>query len=211
MKHSVQWIVAALVLAAGGIGVDAVGEGITVPTAKNVLGIANNPVDDDVKDQVMIMEGSISDSNLQPRQWDVVMYDPKRTNGGTIVRVKDGAVKSVGASVRMIDDGRWKHFGRNFSGYNTGEIISMSRWGIDSDKLISSVVALPKLAEVQVTEVRLTLRKLSDGDVPPVWTINLRARPKHNPSRERWIGSLQVNAESGEVIADNLNVDVLLR
>jgi hypothetical protein len=159
----------------------------------------------------MIMEGSVSDSNLQPRQWDVLLYDPKRTNGGTVVRVKDGAVKSVGASVRMFDDARWKHFGRNFSGYNTGEIISMSRWGIDSDKLISSVVALPKLADVQVTEVRLTLRKLSDGDVPPVWTIKLRARPKHNPSRERWIGSLQVNAESGEVIADNLNVDVLLR
>jgi hypothetical protein len=190
---------------------ESVAQNVQVPSAKNALAIANGPVDDAVKDQVMSVEGTSSDSNLQPRQWDFVLYDPNRANGGTIVRVKDGAVKSVGSSVRMFDDGRWKKFGRNFTGYDPSEIISMGRWTIDSDKLISSVVGLPKLADVQVTAVRMSLRKLSDGDVPPVWTIQLRARPKHNPSLERWVGSLQVNAESGEVISDNLNLSALLR
>jgi hypothetical protein len=211
MEIRTKMLVLGIALGMMGITSGALAEAVQVPTAKNALAIANGSVDEGVKDQVISFEGTSSDSTLQPRQWDVVLYDPARSNGGTIVRVKDGAVMSVGASVRMFDDARWKKFGRNFTGYDLSEIINMGRWTIDSDKLIASVIAIPKLANIQVTEVKLMLRKLSDGDVPPIWTITLRARPKHNPSRERWIGNLQVNAESGEVITDNLNVDALLR
>ncbi len=52
----------------------------------------------------------------------------------------------------------------------------------------------------------MVLRKPSDGNVPPSWRLRLRARPSDNPSRERWIGYLQYNAETGELLADELTV-----
>ncbi len=198
-------------LMAGAMAGMAQADAIKVSTAKQALALANGSVDDQVRDQLLVMEGTRSDTSLQPRQWDITLFDTGRANGGTMVRVRDGAVMSVGASIRMFDDARWKKFGRNFTGYEESEVINMGRWGVDSDRLIAIIRDLPKMSNVQITEVRMTLRKLSDGDVPPIWTAQLRARPKHNPSRERWIGRLQVDAETGVVLVDNVNVDILLK
>jgi hypothetical protein len=158
-----------------------------------------------------LIEGTDSDSNLVPRLWDITLFDTNRVNYGLIVRVKDGAVVSKSGSLRLFDDAHWSHFGRNFSGFYREEIINPKRWKLDSDQIVRAVQAHPKLAGLQVTQVVLTLRKVNDGDVPPVWRIKVRARPQQNPKRESWAGFLEYNAETGELLADELRVEGLLK
>ena len=181
------------------------------PTAKAAVGLANAKLDPIVQDQVLMMEGFDSDSNLRPRIWDITYYDAKRIQGGTMVRVKDGAVVSITGSFRLFDDARWSRFGRNFSGYDLAEIISVGRWMLDSDQVLATALSQTKLAGLQVTKVVMTLRKPSDGDVAPAWLIEFRARPVNNPRRERWIGYLQYDAETGKLLRDELRVEGMQR
>ena len=184
---------------------------IDLPTAKGALALANAKVDTNAQNQVIVIEGNRSDSDLRPRQWDITMFDTNRVNNGLLVRVKDGAVVSQSGSVRMFDDAHWNHFDRNLSGYSTKEIVNLKRWKLDSDQILRVAQTHPKLAGLQVMEVVLTLRKASDGDVPPVWRIKVRARPQNNPRREGWIGYLEYNAENGELLGDELYTGSLLR
>ena len=182
------------------------GEAAELPSAKQALALANEQVDADVKDQVVVMVGVNSDSDLRPRVWEIVLYDPNRINDGVKLTVKDGAVTAISSSLRMFDDGRWKSFSRNFSGYWPEEIINVGRWAKDSDAIIEAVKSHASLAEYAVTELQFNLRKLSDGDVPPAWRVRVRARPKDNAFREHWVGYLQFNADTGELLRDELTV-----
>lgn len=179
---------------------------IELPTAKGALALANEQVDASVKDMVIVIRGLRADTNLRPRIWEITLYDTNRLNDGTVVKVKDGAVISTGSSLRMFDDGRGKNFSRNFSGYWPEEVINVGRWSMDSDQLIETVRSHPRLLNYTVTEVSMVLRKLSDGNVPPAWRIRIRARPNDDPARERWVGYLTYNAESGELLRDELTV-----
>jgi hypothetical protein len=182
-----------------------------IPAAKACVKIAQHQVEPAARANLVLIEGRDSDSNLQPRRWDITFYDPHRLNGGVVVRVKDAAVTSVSTSIRMLDDGSWSRFERNFTGYKAEEVIPSARWKLDSDQAIAKVVGLSRLANIQVTETRVSLRKLSDGDVPPVWRVSVRGRHRNNPSNERWLGSVQINAETGETLADDLRLDRLKR
>lgn len=181
------------------------------PTAKQAVALANAKVDAAIRDHVILLEGKDSDSSLRPRVWEVTYYDHQRWQGGTVVRVKDGAAVSVGPSVRLFDDARVKRFGRNFTGYDKEEIMDVGRWVMDSDKVVAAALAHPRLAGLQVTAVMLRLAKPSDGAVPPQWRVSLRARAAANPTRERWVGHLYYNAETAELVAELLNVDPLRR
>ena len=37
-----------------------------------------------------------------------------------------------------------------------------------------------------------------------VWRVRVHARPKDDPTRERWVGYLQFNADTGELLRDEL-------
>ncbi len=183
-----------------------VGTRVELPSAKQALQMANDVLDAPTQGQVILIEGSHSDSDLRPRIWDLTFFDRRRLNDGTVVRIKDGAVVSVASSVRIIDDTRWRKFGRNFSGYKGTETINLQRLVFDSDQIIASVTGLPKLHGYQITEIFITIRKLSDGDVPPIWRIRVRARPRAAPWKEHWIGYLQFNGETGDLISDELRL-----
>jgi hypothetical protein len=184
---------------------------VTVPTAKQALEVANLQIATNAQNQVIMMEGTRSDSSLSPRQWDITFFDTNRVNDGLMVRVKDGAVVNKSGSLRMFDDPRWSRFGRNFAGYYPDEVIKLKRWKLDSDQIVRTAQAHPKLTSLQVTDVVLLLRKSSDGDVPPVWRIKVRARPPQKPSRESWVGYLEYNAETGELLVDELRVEGLTK
>jgi hypothetical protein len=203
LQGSIDFL-AALLLAASVACADRIP---TLPTAKQAVQAANLKLDPGARNQVVIIEGRNSDTDLRLRQWDMTFFDTNKLGGGAIVRVKDGAVVGKSTSVRMFDDARWNRFGRNFTGYEDSEIINPSRWRIDSDEAIKSALGNSKLTGWQVTQAIVTLRKLSDGDVPPVWRIKLRARPVSNPRRERWVGYLQFNGETGELLRDELRIE----
>ncbi len=202
MKNRWQWGVGLLGLALCALPAAAVEQ----VTAKQALNLANQQVPDYAQNQVLSIEGYNTDSALRPRVWDITLYDHKRFNGGLVVRVKDGAVVSKTGAVRLFDDARWTRFGRNFSGYDPAEIVRLARWALDSDQVVAKVVALPRLSDYEVTALTFVLRKPSDGNVPPVWRIKVRARLKTKASSEGWVGYLQYNAESGELIKDELSV-----
>ncbi len=183
--------------------------GISLPTAKQAVELVNTQLNVIARNQVVVVEGSDSNTDLRPRKWDITFFEAGEMNGGILVRVKDGAFVSKSTSVRMFDDARWNRFTRNFSGYEDTEVIKPARWLVDSDAAIKSALAHPKLAGLQVTAVRLTLRKPSDGDVPPVWRVKLRARSPQTPRRDRWVGHLEFNAENGQLLADELRVEQL--
>lgn len=182
---------------------------LVLPSAKQAVEMVNTQINATTRNQIVVIEGSDSNTDLRPRRWDITFYDAGELNSGLLARVKDGALVSKSTSVRMFDDARWNRFTRNFSGYHDTEVINPARWLYDSDAIIKSALAHPKLAGLQVTALRLTLRKLSDGDVPPVWRVMLRARSPMNPRRDRWIGHLQFNAENGQLLADELRVEQL--
>lgn len=202
MRQYKSWVVGGLtwVLAVGAVNA------VEQVTAKQAVTLANQQVDEHVHNQVLLVEGRQSDSQLRPRVWDVTLYDHKRANGAAVLRVKDGAVTSLTGSVRLFDDARWSRFGRNFTGFHVDEIMQWSRWSMDSDQAIAKAVADPRLSAYEVTGVVLQLRKLSDGNVPPVWRVKVRARPKANAAGERWVGYIQFDAETGSVIKNELRV-----
>ncbi len=175
-------------------------------SARRALELANQRVTDGAQNNLLWMEGTMSDSSLRPRHWEVTFYDPERLNAGTMVRIQDSAVVKIGGAVRLFDDARWKRFGRNFSGYSLDELVDLNRWRHDSDAITARVVAHPRLADYTVTGVRMLLRKPSDGDVAPIWRVRVLARPKGEGARDRWVGQLTYNADSGELLRDDLSV-----
>ena len=180
-----------------------------VPTAKKVAELANTEINTGGQFRVIRMEGEDTDSDLHPRQWDVTVYDGQRGNHATTIRFKDGVAVSVAGAVRMFDDARWTQFGRNFTGYDPSEIISVSRWKLDSSDVLSRVAGLPGMDKLQITGTKMALRKLSDGDVPPIWRAKIKARSKLQPGREGWIGVVELSAETGEVIQNSLRPERL--
>ena len=182
---------------------------VSQPTAKKAGEMANAQVNKGGDNRVIRLEGENSDSDLRPRQWDVIVYDPTRTNHGTAVRIKDGVAISLAPSVRMFDDASWGHFGRNFTGYDIGEVINLKRWKLDSTDAVAKVTAMPGVTAVQITAVKLTLSKLSDGDVAPVWQVKIKGRLRADPRRELWIGSVELSAETGEILKNNINIERL--
>ena len=183
----------------------------SLPTARQAMEIANKRLAPHEQNQVVRIEGRHSDSDLHIREWSVTFYDDTRVNNAVTVRVKDGQATDADEPLRLFEDARWDHFDRNFTGYARGEIISLQRWKLDSDDALSKVLKDPKLAEIQVTEVRMALRKLSDGDVPPVWRVWLRGRSRTQAKHESSIGHVDVSAESGEVLANELRTGKLTR
>ena len=181
-----------------------------LPTARQAVSIAKKRMSPVSQDQVLRIEGRRSDPELRIRQWDITFYDDTRVNNAIAVRVDDGQDTETQVRLRMFENASWDHFDRNFTGFSRKEVIDPARWKIDSDDAMSKVLKQPGLSEVQVTEVRMTLCKLSDGEVPPVWRVYLRARSKTNPSREAAIGYVELSAESGEVLRNETRVDKLL-
>jgi len=181
--------------------------GVEVLTAKQALAKANARVEPPLRDQLIMIQGDQSDTLLRPRVWDVTLYDETRPHKACVVRVKDGAAVNVASGIRMFDGARWRRFGRNFTGYVAAEVMDLSRWALDSDKVLAQALHSPKLDGLEVTGVRLLLRKASDGNVPPLWRVELLARPKQDPAKERWIGYLEYNAETGDLLVDELRVE----
>jgi hypothetical protein len=182
----------------------------SMPTAKQAVDVAKKRMAPASQDLVLRVEGVRSDAEQRPREWRVTFYDDSRVNNALTVKVEDGQDTKAETVLRMFEDGTWRHFDRNFTGFSRNEAINLSRWKIDSDEAVSKALKQPRISEVQITEVRLVLRKLSDGDVPPVWRVHLRARSKSNPSRETAIGYIDLSAESGEVLRNETRVGKLL-
>jgi len=180
-----------------------------VPAAKKALELATEKFG--VSNQVIRMEGTFSDSDFQPRQWDVTFYDAKRKNKGAVVRVKDGAVISIGGAVRIVDNARSDELLRNVTGYDSKEILNLSRLKLDSPEVLKKVGAQAGMDKVQITDVKMELHKLSDGDVAAVWSVRVKARLRAQPSHEGWIGSVGMSAESGEILKNDLNVEKLAK
>ena len=181
-----------------------------LPGAKQAVEIAKRRMSPASQDRVLRIEGRRSDADLRCRQWDIAFFDESRVNNALGIRVEDGQDTSSKVQLRMFEDGTWDHFDRNFTGFSAKEVISLSRWKIDSDDAVARVLKLPRLNEVHVTEVRLILAKLSDGDVPPVWRVHLRARSRTNPGHETSIGYVDLSAETGEVLRNETRVGKLL-
>jgi len=180
-----------------------------VPTAKKAADLANTEAKTGGSYRVLRLEGEDADSDLRLRQWDVTIYAADRGNKAVMIRIKDGIVVSTTSAVRMFDDARWTQFGRNFTGYNPSEEIQPTRWKLDSPDVLARVAALPGMEKVQLTDAKMSLRKLSDGDVPPIWRVKVKARSKAQPGREGWIGAVDLSAETAEVIKNDLRPEHL--
>ena len=175
-----------------------------IPTAKKTAELAGIEAKTDGQFRIIRLEGEEADSDLRPRQWDVTVYDTQRGNHATTFRFKDGVAVSVAGAVRVFDDARWTQFGRNFTGYEPSEIIQLVRWKLDSTDALNRIAVLPGMDNVQITDVKMVLRKWSDGDVAPVWRVKVKARSKRQPGREGWIGVVDLSAETSEVIQSTL-------
>ena len=180
-----------------------------VPTAKKIADLADAEIKTGGQFRIIRIEGEDADSDLSPRQWDVTVYDPVRGNHATTIRFKDSMAVSMTGAVRVFDDARWTQFGRNFTGYDPSEIIQLVRWKLDSPDVLARIAMLPGMDKVQITDVKMILRKLSDGEVPPVWSVNVKVRSKLKPGREGWIGVVELSAETGEVIQNTLRPERL--
>ncbi len=180
-----------------------------VPTAQKNADLANTEVKTGGQFRVIRLEGEDTYSDLHPRQWDITVYDTQRGNHATTVRFKDGVAVSLAGAVRVFDDARWTRFGRNFTGYDPSEIIQLARWKLDSPDVLNRIAGLPGMDKTQITDVKMALRKLSDGDVAPIWRVKVKARSKLQPGREGWIGIVELSAETGEVIQNSLRPERL--
>jgi len=199
-----MFVVAAMALGTASAAFGAV----EVLTAKQALARAQAVVGPAIAPQLISVEGMDSDPQLRMRVWDFTFYEPQRGQRGVVVRVKDAAlIGTRGANLRLFEDARWRHFGRNFSGFEPTEVLNLNHWVLDSDRIVANVLSHSRLTGLEVTAVRLWLRKPSDGDVPPQWRVEVRARPRSDPRQEKWIGFLQFSAETGQLLVDELRVE----
>ncbi len=181
-----KWL-AALLLVGGLSQIANAGE----PTAFELVKEGNRHLGDEAKGRVVQIRSEKSVGGLTPNIWFVVYYDPDATAKATEIKFAAGTKVSVKRPARVLE---------SISG--SYRELPKEKLKIDSDKAIEIVKNEPLIKNLALTNTELKLER-GEGD-QPVWKVKLWAAKIRRPSDTVNIGELQLSAEDGKVVKNDL-------
>ncbi len=181
-----KWL-AALLLASGLSQIANAGE----PTAFELVKEGNRHLGEEAKGRVVQIRSEKSVGGLTPNIWFVVYYDPDATAKATEIKFAAGTKVSVKRPARVLE---------SISG--SYRELPKEKLKIDSDKAIETAKNEPLIKNLTLTNTQLTLER-GEGD-QPVWKVKLWAAKIRRPSDTVNIGELQLSAENGKVVKNDL-------
>ena len=181
-----KWL-AALLLASGLSQIANAGE----PTAFELVKEGNRHLGEEAKGRVVQIRSEKSVGGLKPNIWFVVYYDPDATAKATEIKFAAGTKVSVKRPPRVLEPITGAH-----------RELPKDKLKIDSDKAIEIAKSEPLIKNLTLTNTQLTLER-GEGD-QPVWKVKLWAAKIRRPSDTVNIGELQLSAEDGKVVKNDL-------
>lgn len=159
------------------------------PTALELIKEGNRYVGEQSKDKIVEIRSEKSLASLTPDIWYLTYFDPDSKSKP--VEVKFGAGRQMDVK---------RKFGISGSGM-AERILDLKKLTVDSDKAIKIATAEPLLAKLTLKATQLWLEK-KEG--VPVWKVRLWAAKLSKPDQSADIGEINISAESGEVVKNEL-------
>ena len=161
------------------------------PTAFDLVKEGNRHLGEEAKGRVVQIRSEKSVGGLTPNIWFVVYYDPDATAKATEIKFAAGTKVSVKRPARVLE---------SISG--SYRELPKEKLKIDSDKAVEIAKSEPLIKNLTLTNTQLTLER-GEGD-QPVWKVKLWAAKIRRPSDTVNIGELQLSAEDGKVVKNDL-------
>src|ERR1051325_5566715 len=161
------------------------------PTAFDLVKEGNRHLGEDAKGRVVQIRSEKSVGGLTPNIWFVVYYDPDATAKATEIKFAAGTKVSVKRPARVLEPITGAH-----------HELPKEKLKIDSDKAIEIARSEPLIKNLTLTNTQLPLER-GEGD-QPVWKVKLWAAKIRRPSDTVGIGELQLLAEDGRVVKNEL-------
>src|SRR5436189_3137208 len=181
-----NWLAA--VLLAGGLSqITNAGE----PTAFDLVKEGNRHLGEEAKGRVVQIRSEKSVGGLTPNIWFVVYYDPDATAKATEIKFAAGTKVSVKRPARVLEPITGSH-----------RELPKEKLKIDSDKAIEIAKNEPLIKKLTLTNTQFTLER-GEGD-QPVWKVKLWAAKIRKPSETVNVGELNISAEDGKVVKNDL-------
>ena len=181
-----KWLAALLLL--GGLSQIA---NAKEPTAFDLVKEGNRHLGEEAKGRVVQIRSEKSVGGLTPNIWFVVYYDPDATAKATEIKFAAGTKVSVKRPARVLEPITGAH-----------RELPKDKLKIDSDKAIEIAKNEPLVKNLSLTNTQLTLGRGEDDQ--PVWKVKLWAAKIRRPSDTVNIGELQLSAEDGKVVKNDL-------
>lgn len=165
------------------------GAGVS-PTALTLANKGDDYVGIQSKDKVLQITSDKSVGSLAPNVWHVVYYDPDTPQ--RIVDVKFGGGQETDIT----------HF-RPFELPAKGEnILDKSKLKVDSDHALTIAAAQPLVKGLSLRASKMTL---TQGELGPVWKVQLWAAKLNDPTHEADVGTVVLSATDGGVVKSDLH------
>ena len=162
------------------------------PTALALASKGNDYVGIQSKDRIVEITSDKSMGSLMPSVWHVVYYDPD--SPFRRLEVNFGAGQETDISHPVL---------RPFEPPKTaGEILDKSKLKVDSDQAINIAAGQALLKPLTLRSARLTL---TEGDVGPIWKVQLWAAKARNPDHDADVGTVTISATDGSMVKSDLH------
>jgi hypothetical protein len=162
------------------------------PTALSLADKGNDYVGIQSKDKIVEISSDKSVGDLKPNVWHVVYYDPNTPFKCQEVKFGSGQEMDVSHPVpRPFEPPR-------------GEILDKSKLKVDSDQALNIATGQAMVKQLTLRAAKLTL---TQGDVGPIWKVQLWAAKARNPDRETDIGTVTISASDGSMVKSDLRLN----
>ena len=163
------------------------------PTAFELAKEADKHVGEDAKGKIVEIRSEKSVGSMTPNIWYVVLYDPDATAKAAEVKFAAGKKISVKRPARVLE----------FVTQSQNPL-DKQKLKTDSDKALKIATEEPILKNLKLTNSRMTLQKWQNM---PVWKVRLWAEKLRNSRQTADIGEVFIDAESGKVLMNDLDIN----
>ncbi len=161
------------------------------PTALALANKGNDYVGIQSKDRIVEISSDRSMGSLMPSVWHVVYYDPDSPFRRLEVKFGGGQETDVSHPVlRPFEPPK-----------AANEILDKSKLKVDSDQALNIATGQAMLKPLTLRAAKLTL---TQGDVGPIWKVQLWAAKARNPDHEADLGTVTISATDGSMVKSEL-------
>jgi hypothetical protein len=176
-----------------GLGLAVAGMASAEPTALDLAKRGNDYVGIQCKGKVLRIYSDKSVGGIEPATWHVVYYDPDTYSKSIQVIFAGGQEQQVAASLHIFQ-----------MPAKLRDVLDQSKLVVDSDRALDIAQTLPSLQGLTLTSSVLTLEIADPG---PVWTVQLWAAKKKDPTKEAKLGTVTISATDSSIIKSDLKPD----
>jgi hypothetical protein len=175
------------------LGLAATSVAVADPTALNLVRSGDNYIGVQSRDKILEVYSEKSVASIEPNIWHVLYYDPDVTFKAVDVKFGAGQEMEVTHPMHPVH-----MFGMPAK---TDDIIDQSRVHVDSDQALNIATSQPLLKGLTIRATKMTL---DNGDIGPMWKVEVWAAKVNDPTKEAYVGSVCISAEDKSVLKTDL-------